>query len=108
MPSALICSQVVARGESSIEDDLLGLVAEHLDRTLRKLDNLGGVGRVAAFHEAIHDQPGGTAGEEHLVAVQGLVTILADDVGVRLEVRDHLLSGVDRVLCDLYQITVER
>lgn len=68
------------------------MVAEHLDRTLRELGGLGGVGGVAAFHKAIHDQPGGAAGEEHLVAVQRVAAILADDVGVRLEDRDHLLG----------------
>src|SRR5262249_49625618 len=83
---------VVARAEASIEDDLLWLVAEHLDRTLRELHSFGGVGWVAALHEAIDDQSRGAPGEEHLVAVQGLAAILADDVSVRLEDRAHLLA----------------
>lgn len=80
------------RGEAAVEGRLLGPSAVQLGHLLQEPDSPGGVGRVAVGHHAVEDEPGGAAGEEHLVAELHRPLLLDDHVGMGLEDRKHLLG----------------
>src|SRR5499427_10491310 len=52
-----------------------------------------GIGRIAGFDDDIEDQSAFAGRQVELVSVQNLTTTFDDDVGVRLEQADELLTG---------------
>ena len=52
-----------------------------------------GIGRIASFDDDIEDQSAFAGRQVELVSVLNLTTTFDDDVGVRLEQADQLLTG---------------
>src|SRR6201982_685963 len=92
-PGALGGGEIGAAGVATIGGGLPRRYAGAGDMAIEHRHKALGIGRIAGFDDDIEDQSAFAGRQVELVSVLNLRTPFDDDVGVRLEQADELLTG---------------